>query len=80
VVRHADALVNKTGSLTLLLLLFLIQDKFEEAKEMKLEYTTLFEEYTRTVERMIESALAEKVPVRIILFSFQTKNMTLWFH
>lgn len=32
---------------------------------MKLEYTTLFEEYTHAVERMIESAITAKVPVSL---------------
>ncbi len=34
---------------------------------MKLEYTTLFEEYTHAVERMIESAITAKVPVSLLV-------------
>jgi hypothetical protein len=37
-------------------------DKFEETKENKLEYTEIFNNYTRMVEEIIGKALAEKIP------------------
>lgn len=37
-------------------------DIFEETKENKLEYTDIFQKYTRMIEDVIGSALAEKIP------------------
>jgi ADP-ribosylation factor-like protein 2-binding protein len=37
-------------------------DTFEETKENKLEYTEIFNDYTRMVEDIIGRALAEKIP------------------
>ena len=38
-------------------------DKFEESKENKLEYTEVFNNYTKLVERSIEQYLSDKIPV-----------------
>lgn len=40
-----------------------LSDVFEESKENKLEYTSLFQEYTNTIETMIEDRLRERIPV-----------------
>jgi hypothetical protein len=46
-------------------------DKFEESKENKLEYTTIFNEYSNMVEKELEIFLTRKIPVGFGFFSHE---------